>query len=152
MIAPVSSLELRHVLDLHLSVPTVHKIGEESRFAFIAGGRFEGERLRGIVLAGGDDLIAVGADGTLRLDARAALETDDGTLIGATWSGIRRGSEEVMGRLARGEDVDPTEYYFRSTFRFTAPGGRYDWLNGIVAPATGRREPAGVFYSIFELL
>lgn len=152
MAEPRSFLETRHLLDLRLAVPTVHAISGQRRFALIAGGEFVGQRLNGTVLPGGDDWISVRPDGAAILDARAVLQTDDGALIGLSWTGIRHGPTEVMERLARGEDVDPSDYYFRCTFNFETSDERYDWLNRIVAPASGRREPDSVFYSIFELL
>ena len=44
----------------------------------VTGGSFEGERLRGKVLAGGGDWVTAEADGTVKLDLRVTLETDDG--------------------------------------------------------------------------
>lgn len=145
-------LRMRHLLDLHLAIPTVIDVGTTQRFAAIAGGHFEGDRLRGIVLPGGDDWITVRDDGASLLNARAVLKTEDDTIIGMSWTGIRHGSIEVMRRIAAGEDVDPDSYYFRANFSFTAADGRYVWINRILASARGKRGANAVDYSVFELL
>src|SRR5881409_436164 len=76
----------------------------------IAGGRFEGPRLRGRVLPGGGDWTLLRADGVLELDLRLTLETDDGALIDMRSFGLRHAPPEVMAALARGERVDPSTY------------------------------------------
>ena len=51
------------------------------------------------------------------------LRTHDDTLISITTRGVRAGPLEVVARLARGEPVDPADYYFRvvATFETGAP-------------------------------
>jgi hypothetical protein len=56
----------------------------------ITGGSFEGDRLRGKVLAGDDDWTVKRSDGVVELDLRITLETDDGALIHMTFEGIRQ--------------------------------------------------------------
>ena len=56
----------------------------------ITSGTFEGPRLRGKVLGGGDWTISR-SDAVLELDLRITLETDDGALIGMTSFGLRHG-------------------------------------------------------------
>src|SRR3989442_14777423 len=55
----------------------------------IAGGRFEGPRLRGRVVPGGGDWTLLRTDGVLELDLRLTLETEDGALIHTTLFGVR---------------------------------------------------------------
>jgi hypothetical protein len=47
----------------------------------------------------------------------------DGVLIVITNRGLRRGPKEVSERLGRGEPVDPSQYYFRTSAEFEAPQG-----------------------------
>ena len=56
-----------------------------------------------------------------------------------------------MERLASGDEVDPSEYYFRTTpiFETGAPG--YEWLNGIVAIAAGERSADQVIITVYEV-
>jgi len=67
----------------------------------IAGGHFEGPRLRGKVLPFGGDWTLLRRDGILELDLRITLETDDGALIHMTSFGLRHGPPEVIGNVTR---------------------------------------------------
>jgi hypothetical protein len=72
--------------------------GHERRVGVITGGSFEGERLRGKILPGGSDWQSLRSDGTLTLDVRCIMETEDGHLIGMTYRGMRHGPKEVLDR------------------------------------------------------
>ena len=124
----------------------------ERRIAQVSGGSFEGPRIKGIVLPGGGDWIVLRPDGVLQLDVRIVLQTHDGELIYMTYRGHRHGPPEVMDRLARGEAVDPSSYYFRTAPFFETGSATYSWLNGIVAVGTGTRVPQGPIYTVFEVL
>ncbi|MFZ3334292.1 MAG: DUF3237 domain-containing protein [Candidatus Acidiferrales bacterium] len=65
---------------------------------------------------------------------------------------MRSGPPEVIEKLDRGEEVDPTSYYFRMNPMFETSGAKYDWMNRIIAIGTGHRLPDGPLYSIFEVL
>lgn len=118
----------------------------------ITEGDFDGPRLRGRLLPGGTDHMLVRADGVVLPDASMTLQTDDGVLIFLSYTGFRHGSPSVMKRLAGGDPVDPSEYYFRITAHFETASKKYDWLNRIVAIGTGDRRPEGPVYEIFEVL
>ena len=122
------------------------------RIGLVAGGTFEGARLKGKVLPGGADWIIARSDGSTTLDGRLGLETDDGATIGMTYRGMRHGPPAVMDRVNRGEPVDPSEYYFRISVAFETAAAKYDWLNRIIAVGTGRRPPEGPVYDLFEVL
>ncbi|HUB47275.1 MAG TPA: DUF3237 domain-containing protein [Acetobacteraceae bacterium] len=122
------------------------------RIGLVAGGTFEGARLKGKVLPGGADWIIARSDGSTTLDVRLVLETDDGAAIGMTYRGMRHGPPAVMDRVNRGEPVDPSEYYFRISVAFETAAAKYDWLNRIIAVGTGRRPPEGPVYDLFEVL
>ena len=123
----------------------------ERRIIPILGGSFAGSRLSGKVLPGGADWQLVLSDGTAELEARYTLETDDGALIYVLNQGIRSGSKEVMGRLARGEKVHPSEYYFRTRPVFETGAPKYQWLHRIVAVATGERLLNEVIITVYEV-
>ena len=124
----------------------------DRRFIPVTGGTFEGDRLRGKLLAGGADCQLMRADSVADLDVRVTLQTDDGAIIYMKGLGLRHGPPEVMRRLAAGEAVDPGEYYFRESMLFEAPAGPYEWLNRVLALGTGRRDPAMVILDVFEVL
>jgi len=85
-------MNARSLMRLRLTTAATEEIGPtpHGRLSIfpITGGSFEGERLRGIVL-GGADWVTAAADGTLELDLRLTLETDDSALIHMTFTGVR---------------------------------------------------------------
>jgi len=124
----------------------------ERRVIHIVGGRFEGPRLQGRIIPGGADWQILRADGVADLRARYTLETDAGELILVRSDGLRHGPADVIARLARGESVDPSHYYFRTILRFETSSQKLAWLNRILSVARGRREPDAVELDVFELL
>jgi hypothetical protein len=118
----------------------------------IVGGTFTGPRIKGSIVPGGADWQYVRPDGVTVVEARYLLRTDDDVLIEVHNRGLRHGPEEVMRRLAAGENVDPKEYYFRATPAFTAPAGKYDWLNKSLFLCTGARYATGITLWIYEVL
>jgi hypothetical protein len=118
----------------------------------ITSGHFEGPRLRGRVLPGGGDWTLLRSDGVLELDLRVTLETDDGALIHMASFGLRHGPAEVLAALARGELVDASSYYFRTTPRFETGHPKYAFLNRLLSVASGDRKPAGPIYTIDEIV
>jgi hypothetical protein len=126
--------------------------GHDRRIGEIAGGRFEGERLRGRILSGGSDWQSLRADGATTLNVRLVLESDDGALIAMTYLGVRHGPKEVLDRIARGEKVNPSEYYMRATPYYETASEKYGWLNRVVSVAMGHRVAGGAIYQVFEIL
>jgi len=148
-------LDFRLLMTLQVAVGGAQKIGAVPRGARvtapIASGHFEGPRLRGKVLPGGGDWTILRGDGVLELDLRMTLETDDGALIHMASFGLRHGPPDVIAALARGESVDPTSYYFRTTPRFETGHPKYAFLNRLVAVSSGDRRPEGPIYTIEEI-
>jgi muconolactone delta-isomerase len=108
------------------------------------GGTFEGADMKGKLLPGvSADWQIVLPDGTSHGDIRYTLETDDGALLYVQSRGIRHGSPEVLARLQGGEDVDPSEYTFRTSTQIETACARLDWLNtGIFISVAGRKAGA----------
>ena len=151
------SLQSRHLMTLFLTLHPAFELGRTpagSRRIFpVSGGHFQGERLKGEVSPLiGSDLLLGREDGTFQQDVRLLLAADDGGLILMTYRGVRRSSPAVDERLARGEEVDPSEYYLRTTPYFETAAPQHAWLNQIVAVAQGGRRPGGVEYEVFEIL
>ena len=126
--------------------------GHDRRIGEIAGGRFEGERLSGKILSGGSDWQSLRADGATTLNVRLVMETHDGALIAMTYLGVRHGPKEVLDRIARGESVNPSEYYMRATPYYETSSPNYGWLNRVVSVAYGHRVAGGAIYQVFEIL
>ena len=144
-----------HLMTLKLSVTGTQPIGETPagvrRIGLVAGGTFEGAKLRGTVLPGGADWIIQRPDGATTLDVRLVLETDDKATIGLTYRGLRHGPADVMAKVNGGEWVDPSLYYFRTVINFETAAPRYAWLNKVFGVGTGSRPPEGPVYDIFEV-
>src|SRR2546422_3963604 len=126
--------------------------GYDRRVGEIAGGRFEGERLRGKILSGGSDWQSLRSDGTTTLNVRLVMESDDGALIGMTYLGMRHGPKEVMDRMARGENVSPSEYYMRATPYYETASEKYGRVNRQGSVTYGHRMAGGAIYQGFEIL
>ena len=116
-------------------VPT----GVVRRLTPVETGRFSGDRLSGRVVSGAD-AVTVREDGCARIDARCVLETDLGEAIYMTYQGMRNVPTEPGG-----------SEYFRCAFQFEAASDSLRWVNDIVAVGTGRREPEGPWYDVYEL-
>jgi hypothetical protein len=69
-----------------------------------------------------------------------------------TYRGFRHGPPAVIARIDKGEQVDPSEYYFRSSPFFDTAAPAFDWINRIIAVGIGHRRADGPVYSIFEVL
>lgn len=150
------TLRSEFLFTLTIELAGTHRIGETQygrrNVDFFSGGTFEGPKMRGRIIAGGSDLILRRVDGAMQPDVRLTLETDDGALVLVTYRGIRHGSPEVMERIARGEEVEPSQYYLRNTPYFETASRKYDWLNRIVAVGVGRRLPNSAVYEVYEIL
>ena len=133
-------MESRPLMLLRLVTSETEEIGSTPHGKLsifpVIGGSFEGERLRGKVLAGGGDWVTANADGTCAVDLRVTLETDDGALIHMTFTGVR----------------DDANHYLRTLPRFETGHPAYTFLNRLVAVASGDRRPDGPIYTIHELL
>lgn len=124
----------------------------ERRIINILGGPVMGTKLCGRVLPGGADWQLIRADGAADIQARYTIETDAGARILVSSEGLRHGPADLMARLARGENVDPALYYFRTLMRFETGDPAVDWMNRILAIAHGRREASAVKLDVYEVL
>ena len=114
-------------------------------------GSFLGPRLRGRILPGGGDWVLARRDGVAQLDIRFALRTDDDELIYSMAEGISDIVPAVRLRILQGEEVDPSEYYFRTALRFETGAQKYAWLNRLLAVGVGRRTATGMATEVFAV-
>jgi len=137
MSLPINS---RPLMVLRLTTAATQEIGSTPQGTLtifpIIGGSFEGERLRGRVLAGGGDWVTAHDNGTLTLDLRVTLETDDGALIHMTFTGVR----------------DDANHYFRTVPRFETAAAKYAFLNLLLAVGSAEIRPDGPVHTIEEIL
>jgi hypothetical protein len=120
------------------------------RIVPLTSGTFAGPELNGTLLPGSSaDWQIVLPDGTALGDIRYTLQTNDGDLLYVQSRGVRHGSPEVLARLARGEDVDASEYTFRTSTQIETAAPALDWLNRGVFISVGGRQPGGVIYETY---
>ncbi|GAA4891334.1 DUF3237 domain-containing protein [Actinomycetospora straminea] len=121
------------------------------RIVPIVGGTVTGERFSGVVVPGGADWQVVQDDGAVVVDTRYTLRADDGPLVHIRTAGVRAGPPEVLAALARGEDVDPSTYYFRVAATFETSAPQYRWMTRVLTVATARRAPSAVVYDAYTV-
>ncbi len=124
----------------------------DRRVRLISGGSFAGPKLRGEVLPGGGDWLLLRPDGARLLDVRLALRTDGGHLIYVISRGIMNMSPEIYQRIGAGEEIDPSQYYFRTTPLFETAAAELDWLNRVVAVTVGRLTTRTVVQTVYAVL
>ena len=153
-------LPLKSEFLFHLSLTVgadPHPIGAvprgTRRITVITGGTCAGPRIKGTVVPGANAAwVLVGADETVRLEARVTLRSDDGAWIYMHYPGIGHGPREVMRRVNAGLPVEPGAYYFRTVAQFETAAPRYDWLNRVFAVGVGERAADGPKYDVYEIL
>jgi len=123
----------------------------ERRIIDILGGTVRGPKLNGRILPGGADWQIVRSDGAADIKARYTIETNAGARIRVSSEGLRHGPPAVLERLARGDSVDPSLYYFRTVMRFETSDPAVAWLNRILALARGQREARSVRLDVYEV-
>lgn len=116
----------------------------------VSGGEITGERLRGKVLGGGEWAL-VGPDGYLRVDVRAQIETHDGALIYAQYTGLLEMNAAVQQALASGCGTDYGDQRFHTNPRMETGDPRYAWVNTTFFIGEGRLRPGpAVEYRIWR--
>ncbi len=98
-------------------------------------GSFEGPKMRGTVSGPGGDWVTVRADGSMQLDVRILLKTDDGADIYCEYKGIGLdGATKIT-----------TAPMFQTAHE------KYTWLNSVVAVARGTSGGGKVTYEVYEV-
>jgi hypothetical protein len=149
---PAPRLTLLYRLEATLGEPV--ELGDTDhgrrRIVPLTAGTFTGPTLNGTLLQGASaDWQTVLSDGTAIADIRYALRTDDDHVLDVRSSGTRYGAVDVLARLAAGEDVDASEYTFRTATRIETAAGELDWLNKGVFVSVGGRRRSGVVYETY---
>jgi hypothetical protein len=143
------------VFDLDVKVAQAQELGEANggrrRVIPITGGGLKGPGISGEVLEGGADWQTLRADGVTLLQARYTVRMTDGVVIGIINTGVRRASPEVAKRLAAGERVDPSQYYFRASPVFEVGPGQWGWLTESLFVSVGQRLPDLVRLKVYRL-
>lgn len=146
---------LKHFCDLFVELSPIIEMGNgragKRRIIPIIGGDVRGERVNGKILNVGADWQTILPDRTAELIARYAFETDDGAVIEIDNYGFRHGPPEVIEALAKGEDVDPADYYMRTMAKLETGDERYAWVNNRLFVGSGSRQAKSVKISLYEV-
>jgi hypothetical protein len=145
---------LRKVYRLEATLARPLDLGDTAqghrRIVPLTGGTFTGPEINGELLPGASaDWQILLADGTALGDIRYTLRTDRGELLYVRSRSVRQGSAKVLARLGRGEDVDASEYTFRTSTQIETAAAPLDWLNKGVFIGVGGRQAAGVIYETY---
>lgn len=154
--APAPPLRSQFVFEARVTVgqPQVINQGPYGlrRIVPITGGSVAGPGIKGTIVPGGADWQFVRPDGVIDIHARYTLKLEDGTLVLVENRGLRHAPPAVMERIAKGEAVPATDYYFRTTAQFEAPvGGKYDWLNRAVFIGVAERQPGAAVLRFYRI-
>ena len=146
---------LEHVCDFTVELTPPHEMGDcpagKKRIIPIVGGTVSGPLLSGRLLGVGADWQTVQHDGVADLDARYAIQTDDGAVIEVLSQGLRHAAPDVAARMARGEAVPPFEYYMRTAMRLETGHPAYAWVNRALFLASGGKIGSTVRLSVYRV-
>jgi hypothetical protein len=138
---------LRLEVDLDETLPIGPGPDGQRGVAFIAGGRLEGERIAASVL-GGEDWYVRRDDGSLLIDVRLTLHTDDDAFMTLAYTGALTGTPEALAALGRGEKMRAGSYKIAIDAVIGCGDERYEWLDGVALTGTGEQVAAGPVYRL----
>ncbi|KAJ4395066.1 hypothetical protein N0V91_011095 [Didymella pomorum] len=130
-------LQYAFTLHVHLAPPQYfgNTAAGERRFIPITGGKVQGPKLTGTILAGGGDWNAARTDGVVHIYAKYSIQAEDGTLIVITNEGYGRASQQVMNGVF-GDDPAKASmengrlgWYTKTCPKFEVAPGQHGWLN-----------------------
>jgi len=134
--------QLEHVTELVVDLSRPHEMGKgpagTRRIIPIIGGTATGARINGTILPVGADWQTVTANGVAQLDARYAIETEDGAVIEVISQGIRHVPEGG-------------ETYMRTFIRLETGAPAYDWVNRALFVASGGKVGSTVRLSVYRV-
>ncbi|MEN9684044.1 MAG: hypothetical protein RLZZ427_1795 [Pseudomonadota bacterium] len=146
---------LEFVCEFAVTVSAPQELGDcgagTRRIIPIAGGSVTGPALNGRILGVGADWQTVEPGTIARLDARYAIETDDGALIEVTSQGIRHMPADVAARVQAGEAVPFSDYYMRTVIWLNSSHPDYTWVNRAMFLASGGKQGQAVKLSIYRV-
>jgi len=148
-------LSTRYVFTLTVEIGAVTSAGDTGhgvrRIIPITGGHVRGE-INGKVCPFGADFQIIRPNELIELEAKYALETDDGAVIYVENRGLRFGPVELLHKLKRGEPVDPKLIYFRTVPKFETGSEKYRWLMENLFIGSAARHAARVVIDVHQVL
>ena len=150
------ALQTRYVFTITAQIGGVTSAGETGsgvrRIIPITGGEVRGKGINGKVCPFGADFQIIRPNELIELEAKYAIETDDGAVIYIENKGIRFGPVDLVKRLNRGEGVDPKLIYFRTAPRFETGAAKYRWLMENLFIGSAARHADRVVIDVHQVL
>ena len=150
------ALQTRYVFTITAHIGSVTSAGDIGtgvrRIIPITGGEVRGKGINGKVCPFGADFQIIRPNELIELEAKYAIETDDGAVIYVENKGIRFGPVELLRRLNRGEAVDPRLIYFRTMPKFETGAEKYRWLMENLFVGSAARHADRVVIDVHQVL
>jgi hypothetical protein len=132
--SPTVMVETEYLMTLEAPLdPAFQPVGERLVVNVPAGGTVHGPKISGTLIPPAGDWLTPQPDGTLRLDVRTTIKTDDGELILVEYNGVIVPTKESNDRFNKGEVLTSKDEYFITAPRFTTASKKYEWINQIQA-------------------
>jgi hypothetical protein len=150
------ALQTRYVFTITAHIGSATSAGEIGtgvrRIIPIIGGEVKGKDINGKVCPFGADFQIIRPNQLIELEAKYAIETDDGAVIYVDNKGIRFGPVELLKKLNRGEVVDPKLIYFRTVPKFETGSEKYRWLMESLFIGSAARHADRVVIDVHQVL
>jgi hypothetical protein len=130
--SPTVNIETEYLMTLEASLDPAQPMGQRL-IVNVPGGAVHGPKINGSLIPPGGDWLIPMPDGSLRIDVRGTIKTDDGELILVEYNGVIVTNKEVMDRFNKGEVITSKDEYFVIAPRFTTASKKYEWINQLQA-------------------
>ena len=149
-------LQTKYVFTITANIGAVTTAGDIGsgvrRIIPITGGEVRGANISGKVCPFGADFQIIRPNELIELEAKYALETDDGAVVYVENKGLRFGPVDLLQKLKRGEPVDPKLIYFRTVPKFETGHEKYRWLMQHLFIGSAARHADRVVIDVHQVL
>jgi len=149
------TLKTKYVFTITARIAEVASAGDVGhgvrRIVPIIGGDVRGQ-INGKVCPFGADFQIIRPNELNELEAKYALQTDDGAIVYVENKGIRFGPADLLQKLKRGEPVDPKLIYCRTSPKFETGHEKYRWLMENLFVASVARHADRVVIDVHQVL
>jgi hypothetical protein len=147
----VIEYQLEHLFSFNafLDIDVIGPVAEGVR---VTSGKISGPKLHGKLRPTGGDWLTLRTDGVGILDVRVTFETDDGALIGVSYTGVADLGEDGHARFLAGEPP-PSGLPLRVVPRCQTSHPAYAWLNRLQRLGIGEAflERGEVRYDVYAV-
>jgi hypothetical protein len=151
-----ATLAAEYLMTLHAPIAGAPQHIDDTLTIFHSdSGTVDGPRIKGRILAPTADWLRAMPGGSLRVDARMSISTDDGAQIHVQYGGVIAIAPADFARMAAGETLTGDEMHFVTAPVFQTGDQRYAWLNRTqaIGKAVALKGGAGGFvrYEVFAM-